>query len=89
MRSSHPQPPPVELAAALDVLFANSPGIYGILIASPDRVLVERYSAFGAPDRATPSWSMTKAVTCTLIGRLIHEGWLGSVYDPGAGAAMA
>ena len=25
---------------------------------------------------------MTKAVTCTLIGRLIHEGWLGSVYDP-------
>ena len=25
---------------------------------------------------------MTKAITCTLIGRLIHEGWLGSVYDP-------
>ena len=71
-----------ELAAALDALFANSPGIYGILIASPDRVLAERYSAFGAPDRATPSWSMTKAITCTLIGRLIHEGWLGSVYDP-------
>jgi CubicO group peptidase (beta-lactamase class C family) len=63
------------------VLFANSPGIYGILIASPDRILAERYSACGAPDRATPSWSMTKAVTCTLIGRLIHEGWLGSVYD--------
>ena len=77
-----PAPPPAELAAALDALFANSPGIYGILIASPDRVLAERYSAFGAPDRATPSWSMTKAVTCTLIGRLIHEGWLGSVYDP-------
>jgi CubicO group peptidase (beta-lactamase class C family) len=75
-------PPPAELAAAMDMLFANSPGIYGILIASPDRILAERYSAFGAPDRATPSWSMTKAVTCTLIGRLIHEGWLGSVYDP-------
>jgi CubicO group peptidase (beta-lactamase class C family) len=77
-----PASPPAELAAAMDVLFANSPGIYGILIASPDRILAERYSAFGAPDRATPSWSMTKAVTCTLIGRLIHEGWLGSVYDP-------
>ena len=77
-----PAPPSAELAAALDALFANSPGIYGILIASPDRVLAERYSAFGAPDRATPSWSMTKAITCTLIGRLIHEGWLGSVYDP-------
>ena len=25
---------------------------------------------------------MTKAITCTLIGRLIHEGWLASVYDP-------
>ena len=77
-----PGPAPAELAAALDALFANSPGIYGILIASPERVLAERYSAFGAPDRATPSWSMTKAVTCSLIGRLIHEGWLGSVYDP-------
>ena len=77
-----PRPPPSELATALDALFARSPGIYGILIASPERVLAERYSAFGAPDRATPSWSMTKAVTCTLIGRLIHEGWLGSVYDP-------
>src|SRR4029077_12332694 len=61
-----PAPPPPQLAASLDALFANSPGIYGILIASPDRVLAERYSAFGAPDRATPSWSMTKAVTCTL-----------------------
>jgi CubicO group peptidase (beta-lactamase class C family) len=77
-----PGAPPAELTAALDALFANSSGIYGILIASPDRVLAERHSAFGAPDRATPSWSMTKAVTCTLIGRLIHEGWLGSVYDP-------
>jgi CubicO group peptidase (beta-lactamase class C family) len=77
-----PSPPPAELAGALDALFANSPGIYGILIASPDRVLAERYSAFGAADRATPSWSMTKAITCTLVGRLIHEGWLGSVYDP-------
>ena len=64
------------------MLFANSTGIYGILIASPERVLAERYSAFGRPDRATPSWSMTKAITCTLIGRLIQEGWLGSVYDP-------
>jgi CubicO group peptidase (beta-lactamase class C family) len=77
-----PAPLPCEMAAALDALFAGSPGIYGILIASPERVLAERYSDFGAPDRATPSWSMTKAVTCTLIGRLIHEGWLGSVYDP-------
>jgi CubicO group peptidase (beta-lactamase class C family) len=77
-----PAPPPTELTAALDVLFANSPGIYGILIASPERVLAEHYSGFGSLDRATPSWSMTKAVTCTLIGRLIHEGWLGSVYDP-------
>jgi CubicO group peptidase (beta-lactamase class C family) len=34
------------------------------------------------PSRATPSWSMTKAITCTLVGRLIHEGWLASVYDP-------
>src|SRR6201999_3877947 len=52
-----PRPASGELAAALDTLFANSAGIYGILIASPERVLSERYSAFGAPDRPTPSWS--------------------------------
>ncbi len=82
MPLSHPLHRQWNFAAALDVLFTNSTGIYGILIASLDRVLAERYSAFGRPDRATPSWSMTKAVTCTLIGRLIQEGWLGSVYDP-------
>jgi CubicO group peptidase (beta-lactamase class C family) len=77
-----PAPPPVKLVAALKTFFGNSPGAYGILIASPEQILVERYSAFGGPDRATPSWSMTKAITCTLIGRLIHEGWLASVYHP-------
>jgi len=76
-----PGAPPADMTTALDALFAQSPGIYGVLIASPDRVLAERYSAFGAPDRATPSWSMTKAITCTLIGRMIRQGWLGSVYD--------
>jgi CubicO group peptidase (beta-lactamase class C family) len=78
------QTPLPGVAAAADALFANSPGLYGILIATPERVLFEHYSAFGAPDRPTPSWSMTKAVTCTIIGRLIHDGWLRSVYDPAA-----
>jgi CubicO group peptidase (beta-lactamase class C family) len=77
-----PHPPPVKLVASLRTLFANSPGVYGILIASPHRVLVERYNPWSGPDRVTPSWSMTKAITCTLIGRLIHEGWINSVYDP-------
>jgi CubicO group peptidase (beta-lactamase class C family) len=76
-----PHPPPVKLVAALRTFFANSAGAYGILIASPHRVLVERYNPWSGPDRATPSWSMTKAITCTLIGRLIHDGWLSSVYD--------
>jgi CubicO group peptidase (beta-lactamase class C family) len=76
-------PPPVDsMTAALDALFESSPGAYGVLIGTPDRVLVERYSDFGAADRATPSWSMTKAITCTLIGRMLHEGWLQSVHDP-------
>jgi CubicO group peptidase (beta-lactamase class C family) len=70
------------LAGALDAFFASSPGVYGVLVASPDRVLAERYSAFGAADRATPSWSMTKAITCTVVGRMIHDGWLGCVHDP-------
>jgi CubicO group peptidase (beta-lactamase class C family) len=74
--------PPAAMTAALDAFFAGSPGTYGVLIGSPDRVLAERYSAFGAPDRATPSWSMTKAITCTLIGRMIHEGWFHSIHDP-------
>jgi CubicO group peptidase (beta-lactamase class C family) len=74
--------PPAAMTAALDAFFTSSPGTYGVLIASPDRVLGERYSEFGAPDRATPSWSMTKAITCTLIGRMIHEGWFHSIHDP-------
>lgn len=73
---------PAALTTALDAFFTSSSGVYGVLIATPDHVITERYSAFGAPDRATPSWSMTKAITCTIIGRLIHEGWLSSVYDP-------
>jgi CubicO group peptidase (beta-lactamase class C family) len=74
--------PPPELSGALDRFFATSPGVYGVLVASPDRVLTERYSEFGVPDRATPSWSMTKAITCTVIGRMIHQGWLSSMHDP-------
>ncbi|HYM74237.1 MAG TPA: serine hydrolase [Stellaceae bacterium] len=73
--------PPLELGRALDHFLASSEGAYGVLIATPDRVLCERYSDFSGPDRATPSWSMTKAITCTVVGRLIHDGWLGSVHD--------
>lgn len=73
---------PSAVAAALDAYFAGSAGTYGVLIASPDRVLTERYSPFGRADRVTPSWSMTKAITCTVIGRLIQEGWLASMHDP-------
>jgi hypothetical protein len=77
-----PPLPPAEVARALDSFFGGSAGAYGILIATPERILCERYSEFGAADRATPSWSMTKAITCTVIGRLIQEGWLASVHDP-------
>jgi hypothetical protein len=77
-----PSAPPTDVARALDAFFARSTGAYGVLIATPERILCERYSEFGAPDRVTPSWSMTKAITCTVIGRLIQEGWLASVYDP-------
>jgi hypothetical protein len=77
-----PPSAPTAMIAALDAFFASSPGTYGVLIGTPERVLVERYSAFGGVDRATPSWSMTKAITCTLLGRMIHESWFHSVHDP-------
>jgi CubicO group peptidase (beta-lactamase class C family) len=78
----HAAPPPdAALAKAADALFAGSPGLYGVLLATPERVLFERYSSFGGADRVTPSWSMTKSITGTLIGRLLHMGWLRSVYD--------
>ncbi len=73
--------PPV-LRHAAETFLAGAPGTYGILIAAPGRVLFERYAHGGAPDRVTPSWSMTKSITATLIGRLIHLGWLRSVHDP-------
>lgn len=77
-----PARPDATLAAAAEAYFASSPGLYGVMVATPETVLLERYSAHGAPDRPTPSWSMTKAITSTLIGRMIHEGWLGHVHDP-------
>jgi CubicO group peptidase (beta-lactamase class C family) len=52
------------------------------LVAARDRVLFERYGAGGAPDRVTPSWSMNKSMTGSLIGRLIHLGWLDNVHAP-------
>jgi len=77
-----PIPAPAELDRALNAFFASSSGAYGVLVATPERVLCERYAPWSGPDRVTPSWSMTKAITCTVIGRLIHEGWLNSVHDP-------
>lgn len=77
-----PRQAPAPLAAALDAFFAASPGTYGVLIGTPDRVLVERYGDFGTVNRATPSWSMTKAITATVIGRMLHEEWFHSVHDP-------
>ena len=76
-----PPAPPAALAAAVEALFASSAGLYGVLIASPERVLLERYGTGGAVTRATPSWSMTKAMTATMIGRMIRLGWLGSLHD--------
>ncbi len=73
---------PAALEQAMERFFAASPGLYGVLVATGDGVVAERYSDHGAPDRATPSYSMTKAITGTIIGRMIHEGWLRSVYDP-------
>lgn len=72
---------PAAVRHAADTYHAGAPGMYGMLVAAPGRVLFERYGHGGAPDRVTPSWSMTKSVTATLIGRLLHMGWLRSVHD--------
>jgi len=42
-----PQPAPASMTAALDAFFTSSPGTYGVLIGTPERVLLERYSPFG------------------------------------------
>ncbi len=70
------------LAGAAARFFASSPGAYGLLVAAPDRVLFEQYGTGGAPDRVTPSWSMNKSMTGTMIGRLIQLGWLEGVHVP-------
>lgn len=70
------------LDRAVDRFLATSPGVYGVLVAAPDRILFERYGTGGAPDRVTPSWSMNKSMTGTLVGRLIQLGWLDGVHIP-------
>jgi Beta-lactamase len=77
-----PPDAPEAVSTALDAFMTASTGVYGVLIGKPDRVLLERYSTFGGPEVATPSWSMTKAITCTVIGRMIQQHWLHSMYDP-------
>ncbi|MCC7271139.1 MAG: serine hydrolase [Alphaproteobacteria bacterium] len=73
---------PAELEQAIERLFQTSAGVYGVLVARPDGVVAERYGVAGGPDRPTPSWSMTKAITATVLARMLHEGWIASVYDP-------
>lgn len=75
-----PAAPDAALARAVAHFMAASPGVYGLLIASPERVLFERYGAGGSPDRVTPSWSMNKSMTGSLIGRMLQLGWLSDVY---------
>lgn len=75
-----PKPDPA-LAKAAAAVFKSAPGLYGLFVATPDRIVFEKYSKFGAVDRVTPSWSMTKSMTATTIGRLLQLGWLRSVYD--------
>jgi hypothetical protein len=79
-----PTPPATSqtLARAVDRFLVQSPGVYGILVATPDQILFERYAIGGAPDRVTPSWSMNKSMTGTLVGRLINLGWLEGVHVP-------
>ncbi len=82
--SDVPTPPPADRALdeAVDRFLAASKWVYGLLVASPEQVLFERYGAGGHADRVTPSWSMNKSMTGTMIGRLIALGWLQSVHIP-------
>jgi CubicO group peptidase (beta-lactamase class C family) len=79
-----PTPPPAsqDITDAAARFFAASPGVYGLMVAAPDRVLFERYGAGGAAARVTPSWSMNKSMTGTLIGRMLHLGWLDNLHAP-------
>ncbi len=79
--ASLPQPD-AALDGAVNRFFGSSPGVYGLLVGSPDQILFERYGAGGAPDRVTPSWSMNKSMTGSLIGRQIALGWLQNVHAP-------
>ena len=72
---------PAAVRHAGATFLAAAPGVYGLMVAAPGRVLYEHYGEGGAVDRPTPSWSMTKSVTATMIGRLLHLGWLRSVHD--------
>lgn len=75
-----PKPDPA-IAKAAAAVFKSAPGLYGVFVATPERIVFEKYSKFGAAGRVTPSWSMTKSMTATTIGRLLQLGWLRSVYD--------
>jgi CubicO group peptidase (beta-lactamase class C family) len=74
-----PAPADAKLQDAVATFFARSAGAYSILVASPEQILFEQYEHGGAIDRPTPSWSMNKSFTGTLIGRMLQLGWLDNV----------
>ncbi|MEM7308560.1 MAG: serine hydrolase [Planctomycetota bacterium] len=69
------------LDAALDAAFVDPEtglerGTHAVLVACGGRLVAERYAEPYGPRTPLLGWSMTKSVTATLIGRLIHEGRL-------------
>lgn len=79
-----PAPPAASpsMLRAAERFFAASPGAYGLLVAAPDRILFERHGNGAGPGTPTSGWSMNKCMTATLIGRLLHLGWLEDVHAP-------
>ncbi len=76
-----PEHAPPVLRHAAETFHGGAKGVYGLLVAAPRRILFERYGDEGHLDRATPSWSMTKSITATIIGRMVQLGWIRSVHD--------
>ena len=55
--------------------------VRGLLVVSDGHVVLERYGSGDRPGTGWPGFSMTKFVTCLLVGAAIGDGVIGAVED--------
>jgi CubicO group peptidase (beta-lactamase class C family) len=92
VRSATPRPLPTSAAQLSPLVnfagrtspladFMRAHRIQGVVALKNGEIVLERYSAAVAPNTRWPSTGIAQALTSTLVGAAIKDGWVRSEYD--------